>query len=192
MKPADVRLRAPLPRLAAQGPETGAQFFREELRLFPSGKMTALFEFVEVNEIGVRLLRPAPWCWIEFVREDAHGNRDGDALDVEIPVAEILPVETGARKRRVRQPGVRDVVEDVVARKTLGLSVKDARDEGIAARVVIQEVARQADGRVSDSVQCLRPQPHLVPVRDPLLVDELQTLIGDLLIGGEARWHGSP
>src|SRR5688500_6247756 len=98
--------------------------------------MTALCDFVEVNEIGIRLLRPAPRCWIKFVREDAYGNRHGDAFDVEISVAKILPVETGARNRRVRQPGVRDVVEDVVARQALGLSGKDARDERIAARVV--------------------------------------------------------
>jgi hypothetical protein len=40
--------------------------------------------------------------------------------------APILPIETGARKRRVRQPGDRDVVEDVVARETFGFSLKDA------------------------------------------------------------------
>ena len=108
--------------------------------------MSALGNFVEVDELGIRLLRPAPRGWIEFVREHAHGNRDGDAFDVEIPFAPILPVETGARKRRVRQPGVRDVVEDVIARKALGLSVKDARDERIAPRVVIEEIRRQADG----------------------------------------------
>jgi hypothetical protein len=33
-----------------------------------------------------------------------------------------LPIETGNRKRRVRQPGNRDVVEDVVVRETFGLA----------------------------------------------------------------------
>jgi hypothetical protein len=36
--------------------------------------------------------------WIEFVGEDAHGNRDGDAFGIEIPeFAPVLPIETGAR-----------------------------------------------------------------------------------------------
>src|SRR5215212_10161492 len=146
MKPADPSVCGPAPSLPAQGPETRAQFFREDLRLLPGGEMTTLCDAVEGNEIGIRLLGPAPRCRIEFVREDAHGNRDGDTFDVEIPIAEILPVETGARNRRVRQPGVRDVVEDIVARKALGLSRKDTRDERIAARVVIEEIRRQADG----------------------------------------------
>ena len=108
--------------------------------------MAAFVELVVMDEFGIRPLCPAPRGWIELVREDAHGNRDGDAFGIEIPFAPILPIETGARKRRVRQPGERDVVEDVVAREALGLSVKDARDELIAARVVIEEIGRQADG----------------------------------------------
>ena len=98
-----------------------------------------------MDQFGIRPLRPAPRGWIEFVREDAYGNRNGDAFGVEKPEF-VLPIETGARKRRVRQPGDRDVVEDVVAREALRLSVKDARDERIAARVVIEEIRRQADG----------------------------------------------
>jgi hypothetical protein len=43
----------------------------------------ALGELVEVNELGVRLLRPAPRSRIEFVGEDAYGGRDHDALDGE-------------------------------------------------------------------------------------------------------------
>jgi hypothetical protein len=88
--------------------------------------VTAFGELVVMDQFGIRPLRPAPRGWIEFVREDAHGNRDGDAFGIEIPFAPILPIETGARKRRVRQPGDRDVVEDVVAREALGLSLKDA------------------------------------------------------------------
>src|SRR3979490_2966925 len=100
-----------------------------------------------MDEFGIRPLCPAPRGWIEFVREDAHGNRDGDAFGIEIPeFAPILPIETGARKRRVRQPGDRDVVEDVVAREALRLSVEDACDQLVAARIVIKEISRQADG----------------------------------------------
>ena len=94
--------------------------------LFPGRKVAALFEFVEMDQFGVRPLRPASGSGIEFVREDAHGYRDGDAFGIEIPFAPILPIETGARKRRIRQPGDRDVVEDIVAREALRLSLKDA------------------------------------------------------------------
>ena len=117
----------------------------KSLRLFPGREVPAFVELVVVDELRIRLLCPAPRGWIEFVREDAHGNRDGDALDSEERRLLVLPIETAARKRRVRQPGDRDVVEDVVAREALGLSVKDARDELIAARVVIEEIRRQAD-----------------------------------------------
>src|ERR1700694_4882085 len=95
-----------------------------------------------MDQFGIHPLCPAPRGWIEFVREDAHGNRDGDAFGVEIREF-VLPIETGARKRRVRQPGDRDVVEDVVAREALRLSVKDARDELIAAPDWVHVVSRE-------------------------------------------------
>jgi hypothetical protein len=86
------------------------------LWLFPGRKVPALVDLVVMDQFGIRPLRPAPWSRIEFVREDAHGNRDGDAFGIEIPeFPPILSIETGARKRRVRQPGDRDVVEDVVS-----------------------------------------------------------------------------
>src|ERR1700691_2104076 len=134
-------------------------------------------------QFRIRSLCPAPRGWIEFIREYAHGNRDRDALGVEIPFAKILPVKTGAGKRGVRQPSDRDVVEDVVARKAFGLALKNARDQLVAARVMIKEVCREADRRIRDTVQRLRTQPHLEPVSDALLVDELQTLVSELLVG---------
>src|SRR5450432_745029 len=97
-----------------------------------------------MDQFGIHPLRPAPRGWIELVREDAHGHRDGDAFGVEIAEL-VLPIEPGTRKRRVSQPGDRDVVEDVVAREALRVSAKDARDELIATRVVIKEISRQAD-----------------------------------------------
>src|ERR1700732_91087 len=100
-----------------------------------------------MDQFGKCALCPAPRGWIEFVREDAHGNRDGDAFGTEIPeFAPVLPIETGARKRRVRQPGDRDVVEDVVAREAFRFSLKYACDQLVAARIVIKEISRQADG----------------------------------------------
>ena len=115
--------------------------------MFKRGKVSTFVELVVMDQFGIRLLCPAPRDWIEFVREDAHGNRDGDAFGIEIPeFAPILPIETGAGKRRVRQLGDRDVVEDVVAREAFGFSLKDARDQLIAAHVVIKEISRQAHG----------------------------------------------
>ena len=86
--------------------------------------MAALGELIVVNQFRIRSLRPAARRRIEFVREDAHGDGDGNALGVEIPFAKIFPVKTGAGKRRVRQPSDRDVVEDVVARKAFGLCLE--------------------------------------------------------------------
>jgi hypothetical protein len=63
--------------------------------------VAAFLHLVVMDQFGIRLLCPAPRGWIEFVREDAHGNRDGDAFGIEIPFAPIFPIETGARKRRV-------------------------------------------------------------------------------------------
>ena len=94
--------------------------------LFPGRKVSAFRDFVVMDEFRIRPLCPAPRGRIELIREDAHRNWDGDAFGIEIPFAKIFPVETGARKRRVRQPGDRDVVEDVVAREAFGFSRKDA------------------------------------------------------------------
>src|SRR5262245_60792509 len=98
--------------------------------------MTAFVELVKMNQFGIRPLCPTAWSGIEFVREDAHGNRDGDAFGIEIPkFAPILPIETGARKSRVRQPGDCDVVKDVVACEAFGFSLKNTRDQFVAACV---------------------------------------------------------
>jgi len=47
--------------------------------------VAAFLHLVVMNQFRIRPLCPAPRGWIEFVREDAHGNRDGDAFGVEIP-----------------------------------------------------------------------------------------------------------
>src|SRR5580704_3703718 len=131
----------------AEGLAARAKLFGKEHRLFPGGKMPASLEFVVIDEFRIRPFRPTPRGWIQLVRKHAHGNGDGDAFGIEIPeFAPILPIETGARKRRVRQPGDGDVVEDVVAREAFGFSLKDACDQLVAARIVIEEISRQADG----------------------------------------------
>src|ERR1044072_8755909 len=120
--------------LLAKRSEGDAQLGGEKLWLFPGRKVAAFLHLIEMDEFGKCLLGPAPRGGVEFVRKDAHGNRDGDAFGVEIPeFAPSLPIETGARERCVRQPGDRDVVEDVVARQALRLSVTDASDKLIAA-----------------------------------------------------------
>ena len=94
--------------------------------MFPRSKVSTFVELVVVDQFGIRPLRPTARAQIDLVRKGAYGNRDGDAFDIEIPeFAEILPIEAGSGNRRVRQPGDRDVVEDVVARETFGFSLKD-------------------------------------------------------------------
>ena len=94
--------------------------------LLKCGDVAAFGKPVVMDQFGICALCPAPRGWIELVREHAHGNRDGDAFGIEIAeFAPILPIETGAGKRRVRQPGDRDVVEDVVAREAFGFFRKD-------------------------------------------------------------------
>jgi len=90
--------------------------------------MASFRQLVVMDQFWIRTFCPAPWCGIEFVREDAHGDRDGDAFGVEKPFAPILPIETGARNECVRQPGRRDVVEDVVACEAFRCALKDACD----------------------------------------------------------------
>ena len=132
--------------LLAQRAEARAHFFGQELRLLPSGEVSALRQRVVVDQVGIGPLGPTPRSRIELVWEDAHGNWDGDALGIEIPLAPVFPVETGARNPRVRQPGDRDVVENVVARQALRLSVEDPRDELQAPRIVIEEYAAKPTG----------------------------------------------
>src|SRR4051812_9093097 len=96
-----------------QRPERGSELGAEQFRLFPRGEVPALVEFVEIDEFGIRSLYPTTRGRVELVRKDAHRNGDGNAFNIEIPEF-VLPIETGARKRRVRQPGESDVVEDVV------------------------------------------------------------------------------
>lgn len=54
--------------------------------------MTALVDLVVVDELGIRPFRPTPRRLVEFVGEDAYGNRNGDALGTEKREL-ILPIE---------------------------------------------------------------------------------------------------
>ena len=82
---------------STQRPEGVAQLLGEDLRLLPGGEVPALLDPVVVNELRIRLLRPALRSRIELVREDGDTNRDLDALDVEEgqmaapPVRQFMP-----------------------------------------------------------------------------------------------------
>src|SRR4051794_8203640 len=96
--------------LSSQWAERCAQLLGEELRLLPGGEVAALVDFVEVDEVGICPLGPAPRRLILLAGKDAHGNGDGDALGVEeAPL--VFPVEARRRDAGVRQPVERDVVE---------------------------------------------------------------------------------
>src|ERR1700730_17424694 len=98
-----------------------------------------------MDQLGKRPFRPASWSRIEFVWKDAHGGRDNDASDAEERITLVFPIETSPRERRIRQPGERDVVEDVVSCEAFAASGKVTRDHLVAARVVIKKISRKAD-----------------------------------------------
>ena len=84
--------------------------------------MAALGEPVVVDELGIRLLRPALRRLVDLVGEGAHGDRDLDAPRIEEAARRkmrVVPVEARRGDRGVRQPVERDVVEDVVPRQAL-------------------------------------------------------------------------
>ena len=135
----------------AQCPERRADFFGEELRLFPGGEVAALVDLVVVDEVGVGPFGPAPRRLILLAGEDADRHRDGHALDVEEATPEF-PVETGRRDPRVREPVERDVVEDLLARQLAGdaggpvQSSDDRRGRLAAGIVVVEKPGGQPDG----------------------------------------------
>src|SRR3984957_3490550 len=129
----------------AERSEARAKFFGKELRLFPGRKVPALGELVEVNELGVRPLRPAPRSRKEFVGENAYGGRDNDALNAKERITLVFPIQTGPRERRIRQPGERDVVQNVISCEAFVFSGKDTRDHLVAARVVVEKIGRQSN-----------------------------------------------
>ncbi|HEX5500174.1 MAG TPA: hypothetical protein VFX03_13140, partial [Thermomicrobiales bacterium] len=101
-----------------------------------------------------------------------------------------FPVESRRRDRGVRQPVERDIVENVVAREPLSLSFEDASDELVAARVVVEHPGGQADRRIGDCVERLRPERHFLRVAQALPVEKVELIPRVPLVGGKAggRW----
>src|SRR5262245_9649697 len=101
-------------------PECGAHFAREEFRLFPSGKVTALVDLVEVGDVGVRVLDPAARSPPDLAGEGGEADRERDLGRSLAGLAclslglSVLPVRPGRRVAGARQPVQRDVVDDVV------------------------------------------------------------------------------
>src|SRR6266516_3614586 len=91
------------------------------------------------------LSRASPRGDIDLVGKDAHRNRDGDIFGIEKGQL-VFPIKPCRRNRRARQPVERDIVEDVVSREALALSVEDARDELVTANVVVKYPRCEADG----------------------------------------------
>src|SRR5262245_9902954 len=108
-----------------------------------------------MDQFGICPLRPTARAKIDLVWKAADGNWDGNAFNAEIREL-VFPVETGSGNRRVRQPGDRDVVEDIVPSEPSGLSSEDTRDQCIAPGIVVEKIGSQADGRICNSVQGLR------------------------------------
>jgi hypothetical protein len=57
--------------------------------------------------------------------------------------------------RRIRHPTKGNIVEDIVSRQPSGVSIKDARNEFVAAYIVIENAGRQPGRRTHNSVERL-------------------------------------
>src|SRR5438128_10618673 len=113
--------------------------------------MSALVDFVVVDEVAVRSLDPAPRRAKDLVREDREGRWNGDLALVDD--AGVLPVEPCSGGAGVREPVEGDVVEDVVSCEiALGLPCKDVCDLLVTARVVVDHPGSQADRRISQAL----------------------------------------
>ena len=117
----------------AQRSEARSHVLRQELWLFARREVPAFVVLVVVDKLGIRSLCPGPRRWIEFVREDADGNRDRDAFDAEERKL-VLPLEGRTGNCGIRQPRERRVVQDIVSCEALRLLVKSTRDHGVVAQ----------------------------------------------------------
>src|SRR5215467_5070 len=67
----------------AEWSEACANLFREKFRLLPSSEVSALGDFVVVNQFGIRALGQTLRDLIEFVGKNGDGNWNRDAFDTE-------------------------------------------------------------------------------------------------------------
>src|SRR6185295_11826439 len=144
----------------AEWPEARAKIVHDRLRLLPRGKVTALRVPLVVDQLGVGLFGPTPRGRAYFIWEHTHDRGDGDPFRCKEGEL-VLPIETRRRNAGVRQPVERDVVENVVPREALGLTVKDACDQFIAPDIVVDDPGREGDRGIRNTVQRLRTMAHL-------------------------------
>ena len=156
------------------------------MRLFPRREVTAFVGLMEVDQLVIGPLRPAPRGLKTLAGEDGHGRRDGD-VGREIKVDLVLPIEPAGGNPRVGQPVERDVVEHVVACEiACGVSIDRTPEHrrghrrrrlGIAVTMV-EQPGRQIDGRIRQPVQCLRARAHDLRVGASLRKLQLELLEG--------------
>src|SRR6266516_3535231 len=70
--------------VAAQRLERRAHLRHEEQWLFPRREVPALVRLVEVGEVRVAALRPAPGGLVDLAGEDGERRRDGEVLGAEV------------------------------------------------------------------------------------------------------------
>src|SRR5262249_55238444 len=90
-----------------------ADFGRKKLRLLPRGEVAALVHLVEVDEVTVGSLYPAPRRAPELAGEDREYRGKGDLPLIDD--ARVLPVEPRRGGPGVGDPVERDVVQDRVS-----------------------------------------------------------------------------
>src|SRR4051812_11007622 len=135
--------------LRAERSEPLAHLADEHLRLLPRSEVPALVELAEIDQFGIRALCPAPRGCVDLIGEDGDRNRDRDVLGIEearLRRQSIFPIQAGRRDGGIGQPVHGDVVEDVVAAQAFALSVEDARDQRVTARIVVEDPRCQANG----------------------------------------------
>ena len=132
--------------------------------------------------------RPNSSARDRFTRKRGDSNRDSDTLSVEESEF-VLRVQAGRGDTSVRQPGQREVVEDLVSSEVADWLVVDKRlgDVGVALGVVIEHPGREADRRVGNAVQGLGTVAHLHSVADAVREEEVQLVVGPVLFVGETR-----
>jgi hypothetical protein len=143
----------------AKRAEPSANLLGEQLRLLPCRVVPASVHFVEIDQVGIRALRPAPGSLKQLLREHSHRGRDRHALRIE-EAKRVLVVETSRGDPRVPPPRQRDVVEHLIPRQlTDGLSVDEGvGDVQVALGVMVRDPGGQPGGRVGVSSRGLAGQ----------------------------------
>ena len=142
--------------------------------------------------LSIRPLCPTSRGLIVLAGKDAHSSWDGD-IGCVIKIEVKFPIETSRRNRRVRQPVECEVVEYIVScQVTCGVSIDRAPEHGRGHRrrrlaitvTVVKEPSGQADGRIRQSVQCLRASCHHLCVGTFLRKQIRELLVSTAFVGG--------